>query len=377
MNITIVVRDFWEDQMTALPKLAYELAKKSKHKIQILTDSKINRTSNMRGIKIVYSTNIIRYLMLDPDIDMIHYIGGVFGALQILNKIRNKRLLFSVITNQINMLEVIKSLKLKDLLKLRVNVFLLYAISLSFLKRYLLQKDAIFVFSNNRSRNLGGEKSKIRLIEIGLNSKEYIKCNKEKVNRLRNKLKIPKNKKIISYIGHDYLSRGIDNLIKVFSQLDESFFLLLLLNKMPDGDIEKVRRLLRPVKPDRYILITEYVKNIKEYYHLIDILVLNYRNPCELPVFPLVLCEGLGSGTNVIVSKIGDIPELVSDGYNGYLISPNNLKELYNKIIEVANLKKDEVGLNAKNSVKRLDWKIISRKYEDIYNELKSSKKTF
>jgi len=50
--------------------------------------------------------------------------------------------------------------------------------------------------------------------------------------------------------------------------------------------------------------------------------------------FPTKLGEYLATGKPVVVTKVGDIPNFIQDGINGYLSEPNS-KEFANKIIDV------------------------------------------
>ncbi|MCL4338139.1 glycosyltransferase family 4 protein [Patescibacteria group bacterium] len=49
-------------------------------------------------------------------------------------------------------------------------------------------------------------------------------------------------------------------------------------------------------------------------------------------IFPLSVLEAFSSGKPVIASNIGGIPEIVKDGYNGYLVEPGNAEDLADKI---------------------------------------------
>ena len=60
----------------------------------------------------------------------------------------------------------------------------------------------------------------------------------------------------------------------------------------------------------------------------------NYQNEA----FPLVLLEALSTGCPVVTANVGGIPEIIKDGTNGYLVAPENAKELAQKLaILIAN----------------------------------------
>ncbi|MCL5797489.1 MAG: glycosyltransferase family 4 protein [Patescibacteria group bacterium] len=52
----------------------------------------------------------------------------------------------------------------------------------------------------------------------------------------------------------------------------------------------------------------------------------------SLEIFGVSLLEAFATGKPVIASNIGGIPEIVKDGYNGYLVEPGNAEDLANKI---------------------------------------------
>jgi len=54
--------------------------------------------------------------------------------------------------------------------------------------------------------------------------------------------------------------------------------------------------------------------------------------PSENETFGQVFIEAMSSGTPVIGTKVGGIPEIISDSYNGYLVPPNDVSALAQRI---------------------------------------------
>ena len=57
--------------------------------------------------------------------------------------------------------------------------------------------------------------------------------------------------------------------------------------------------------------------------------------PSETEGLPLVLIEAMSQGVPCIASDIGGIPEIIQNGYNGYLIKPGNINEIKKALEEV------------------------------------------
>jgi glycosyltransferase involved in cell wall biosynthesis len=51
----------------------------------------------------------------------------------------------------------------------------------------------------------------------------------------------------------------------------------------------------------------------------------------------LGILEAMASGTPVVASRVGGVPEIVADGETGYLVEPGNVEELRDRISELLN----------------------------------------
>lgn len=87
----------------------------------------------------------------------------------------------------------------------------------------------------------------------------------------------------------------------------------------------------------------------------------------------LSLLEAMASGTPVVASRLGGIPEVVEDGQSGYLVDPSDLGDLRHHLsVLVGNprLARD-MGDHARDVVReRFTWDACARRCLDAYREL-------
>ncbi len=91
----------------------------------------------------------------------------------------------------------------------------------------------------------------------------------------------------------------------------------------------------------------------------------------------IALLESWAAKVPVIVSKVGDNPYLVKEGYNGYILEdPTDPKKLFQKIIKALNNKNlEKLGLNGYNLVKnQYSWDQSAIKTGKLYDKILNTK---
>ncbi len=169
----------------------------------------------------------------------------------------------------------------------------------------------------------------------------------------------------ILFVGSLSKHKGPDIIIKAFKELENNNLKLHILGKGPDE--KKLKRLSDNDKIIFHGFLTG--KDLTEMYKMANITVVPsilYDNS------PMVIYESFMHSTPVIASRIGGIPELVKDGYNGFLFEPGNTRELSRILQRIADNPETlkELEDNAFNSVKKYDIKKHINKLEKIYKSI-------
>ncbi len=176
--------------------------------------------------------------------------------------------------------------------------------------------------------------------------------------------------------GHFISIDAIKNLTKKYSNIK---YLIA-----GTGDIAYEKKLKTYVKKhnlDSHIYFLGYVREShkNEIYNLCDIYMMT-----SLPMdmygssegFGITFLEANACGKPVIGTDVGGISDAIQNGYNGFLIKPNNLLELEKTIINIINNKKLYKSLteNSINHIKKnFDIKLVGKRYDMIINELYDS----
>ena len=113
-------------------------------------------------------------------------------------------------------------------------------------------------------------------------------------------------------------------------------------------------------------------ERLPEYYAASDLLVLPSKDISE--GFGLTLLEANASGKPVIASRVGGIPSVVRERYNGVLVPPNDPQSLAKAIVEFVRNPSQarRMGGNGRKHAEIHDWKITITNTERVYEEILS-----
>jgi glycosyltransferase involved in cell wall biosynthesis len=137
------------------------------------------------------------------------------------------------------------------------------------------------------------------------------------------------------YVGGLVPVKGLDVLIKACALLVEQGikFHLFLVGK--GSEKQKLSDLVISLKLQAFITFVGEIPHpqVPAYFKSIDVFVL----PSRQEGLGIVLLEAMAAKTAIVASKVGGIPDLVTDGKNGLLVSPENPHALAMALTAVIN----------------------------------------
>lgn len=177
------------------------------------------------------------------------------------------------------------------------------------------------------------------------------------------------NGKIILYVGRIDPLKGIANLIRAFSYLEDNQNIKLAVIGGGESSREEtahLKELAQELGVEDRILFTGTVKQdiMPFYYSAADVCVI----PSFYESFGLVALESLSCGTPIVASNVGDLRNIVRQGETGYVIDGNDPEQLAEKITLILNKPADERESisSIRDSVKEFAWANIA---EDLADE--------
>ena len=175
---------------------------------------------------------------------------------------------------------------------------------------------------------------------------------------------------IIGYIGRLSEEKGIMVFVKsiplVINRLDRFLFIV-------GGDgpkREEVVRFLDQEKLTDKVKLVGWIPNgkITEYLNELTLLVV----PSYTESMPNIILEAMACGTPVLANHVGGIPDVITDGINGFMMadnSPECISENINRVLNYPNLQR--ISGNASEFVrKKFSLEKAIERYGHILNEL-------
>lgn len=207
--------------------------------------------------------------------------------------------------------------------------------------------------------------SPIDVLPVGVFPKDFTSFPPEAV---RKKFDIPKNRKIILYVGAIDSDSSISFLIKAFKKvwkaLEDDVHLLII-----GGGryFKKYKSAVAASALREFITFTDYLpKNqVNKIYAVADTLAYTDR----LDPQPLVILESLCAGTPVVATRGMGAQNFVKNNEDG-LITTYNADDFSEKLIQM--LKKDRMrldfSLKARINARRFRASILTQELVDLYN---------
>jgi L-malate glycosyltransferase len=204
----------------------------------------------------------------------------------------------------------------------------------------LLRPDRIFAVSNSTARAFRGPlafKGRLSTIHNGTDLNRFSLKDADN-SQLRNTLRVPEGAFLVCAAGQICARKGLLELIEAFAIAHQQApqMHLVIAGSVVFEHEKSYFNLLRLASeaPEiaQHVHFTGHVQDLSALLQAADLLVLNSR---EEP-FGLVLIESMSSGTPVLATRVGGIPEIVKDAENGWLVEKGDTAGLARKMIELS-----------------------------------------
>lgn len=173
------------------------------------------------------------------------------------------------------------------------------------------------------------------------------------------------DKKVILFVGRLAEKKGVTYLIEAMKKVDA---MLIIAGGGPlEGELkEQAREQENKIK----FIGAKTHEELKTIYASSDVFVAPSvtAKDGDKEGFGLVILEAMASGLPVIASNSGGIPEVITDGKDGFLTEEkdsNNIAAKINKILQDTQIY-EKMSQNARNTAQKYDYQVIAEKYAKI-----------
>ena len=241
-------------------------------------------------------------------------------------------------------------------------------------KKLMTRSDALIAVSKYTKKELTEfydvDEEKIHVIYNGVDVQKF-KPNRDKAG-LRRELGLDEKQKIILYVGRLYQRKGLTTLLQSIPKVIQNFrnVKIVISGEGFKQNEEKLTRLAEKLNIENSVSFVGYFPDEKlpDLYAASDIFVL----PALYENFPFAILEAQSTGLPVISTKVGGIPELVTDSKNGLLVDPANSEQLTEGIMTLLQNPEfaEELGKRGRRLVEeKFSWRLMTNEVVDLYSK--------
>lgn len=231
-------------------------------------------------------------------------------------------------------------------------------------------------FTKNSVLGITQKIKKIEIVPMGVDLKQF--CSSKRSRQLRRKL--GHNCQIILAVGRLAEKKGFIHLINAMPEVLHKFpcAKLVIAGSGPERPI--LEQSIKRLNLRTNVILAGEIPNsgLPAYYASSDIFVLPsvVAKSGDTEGLGVVLLEAIASGTPVIGSDVGGIPDIINHGETGLLVSQKSEKSLADAIIRLLSDEKlrKTLSANALRLVRdRYSWDKVSAKFTKIYLQVGGS----
>jgi glycosyltransferase involved in cell wall biosynthesis len=182
--------------------------------------------------------------------------------------------------------------------------------------------------------------SKFRVIRLGIELDERLARDGAARAETRRVMGIPDERFVVGWIGRMTAVKRTDAVLTAFRRLKDDGVDAVLCMVGDGPDRRSVEDLAGELGIMRDSLFPGYQEDVGPFFAAFDVFVLPSGNEGT----PVTAIEALASGCPVVATRVGGVPDVVTDGEDGFLVEPGDVDELATSMARLAN----DAGLRAR-----------------------------
>ncbi|GIN21071.1 glycosyl transferase [Siminovitchia fordii] len=222
----------------------------------------------------------------------------------------------------------------------------------------------------DQTKELVAPDQSIEVIHNFIDDRIYQKVN---IEGLKEAYGISGEEKVLIHVSNFRKVKRVQDVVMAFSKIASKIKAKLLL--VGDGpEMTDICGLVEKLSLEEDVLFLGRQDHLEELYSMSDLMLLL----SEKESFGLVALEAMACGVPCIGTRVGGIPEVIEDGYNGFLCELGDTDDVAEKaLILLQNDKLLERFSTQAMSVpaQRFDSEMIVSKYEALYESVLGGKK--
>lgn len=210
------------------------------------------------------------------------------------------------------------------------------------------------------------DKNKVFVLRNAVDTGRF---NPTRNKSIRNEFDIKDEDILILFVGYLDEFKGIFELVNAFKVINSENNNVKLMMVGTGPKLQDLLNILTKMSINCEVIFTGRVEpqKIHKYYQAADIFVL----PSYTEGLPVSVLEAMACGLPVVATNVGGIPEIITDGLNGFLVPSKNEKELIKKLIVLINNEKLREQFT-NNSLKKIKGEFTNKrkisKLIELYN---------
>jgi len=220
------------------------------------------------------------------------------------------------------------------------------------------------------TRGFGLSPSRLAFVPNAVDTRVFGPSTTDEKAEARCRLALPLDKTVVLYVGRLEPVKGVDVLLSAWSLMCEKARSQSVLVLVGDGaERECLTAMGDSLNLQEDVIFAGAHQFVRDFYRAANIFVL----PSRSEGMSIALAEAMSCGLPVVASAVGGAKDVVQDGQNGVLFSPEDHKELCRKLSCLFDSPErwDELGREARETaISHNDLEVLVNRMCDLYAKL-------